>query len=171
MNATAAALPAITPETREDAPRRNETPSAVPTPTEGVDSPSTGRERTAPPTYAAVHSALHRRRGSASARACVICGRRAQEWACYPCDDADVIEGTNADGRRVTYVADLDGFAPLCRTHHREHDAERARRRRDLAHLAVAPLPSKTPRRCCAARATPTPAEPLFDLDPNGRMR
>lgn len=125
-----------------------------------------------PPTYAAVHNALHRRRGPASARACVICGRRAQEWACFPCDDADVIEGTNADGRRVTYVADLDGFAPLCRTHHREHDAERARRRRDLAHLAVAPLPSKTPRRCCAARATPTPAtSPLFDLDPDGTIR
>lgn len=43
MNATAAARPALTPETHEDARRRNETPSAVPTPTEGSDSASTGR--------------------------------------------------------------------------------------------------------------------------------
>lgn len=128
-----------------------------------------------PPTYAAVHNALHRRRGPASARACVICGRRAQEWACFPCDDADVIEGTNTDGRRVTYVANLDGFAPLCRTHHREHDAERARRRRDLAHLAVAPLPPKPPGRrrigtpsMSSLPAAPAP-EPLFEFD--GTMR
>lgn len=113
--------------------------------------------------YSAIHQRLRRTRGSASAYACIVCGKRAHEFACYPCDDADIVEGVNASGKPVTYVPSIDGFEPMCRRDHRAHDAARARRRRALAHLAVAPLPAKRnqPRDHVDRAVVP---EALFDL-------
>lgn len=119
--------------------------------------------------YVATHRALRRARGSARGRACVVCGRASSVWACWPCSEADVIDGTNASGRPVTYVLDLDGYAPMCWSHANAHDRVRAERRRATAHLAVSPLPPKPPRRRASfsgSHATPT----LFDLI-DGDMR
>ncbi len=116
--------------------------------------------------YASVHRALHRRRGSARGLPCVMCGRASSVWSCYPCADADLIDGTNSSGRPVTYVADLDGYAPMCWTHANAHDRDRAARRRATSSLALTPLPRRHAGRTPVSRApsiTPEP-EALFDL-------
>jgi len=96
-----------------------------------------------------------------------MCGRASAVWSCYPCADADLIDGTNSSGRSVTYVADLDGYAPMCWTHANAHDRSRAALRRLTGSLALSPLP---PRRnvLSAVRmsdATVPQPEALFDLD------
>ncbi|GAA1833339.1 hypothetical protein GCM10009750_17080 [Agromyces salentinus] len=99
-------------------------------------------------TYTAIHSRLHRERGSASRHRCIICNERpATAWACYPCRAP--VEGRNASGRAVTFSTDLRDYRPLCSSCHRSYDALRARSRR-------APAPISPP------------VEPaLFDLDPD----
>jgi hypothetical protein len=120
-------------------------------------------------TYIAVHRALRRRRGSARGRACIVCGRASSAWSCYPCADADLIDGVNSSGRPVTYVADLDGYAPMCWHHANAHDRERAARRQAVAHLVVSPLPPRRSARTPISRSAPEarnpePQEALFDL-------
>lgn len=106
--------------------------------------------------YAATHRALRRARGPARGCACVVCGRSSAVWACYPCADADLLDGTNSSGRPVTYVADLTGYAPMCWTHANGHDRDRAQRRRATAHLALSPDPDRPA----------TPARPRPPIDP-----
>lgn len=106
--------------------------------------------------YMATHSALRRTRGSARGRPCVACGRASAVWACFPCADADLLDGTNSSGRRVTYVADLAGYAAMCWTHANGYDRDRARLRRATAHLALSP----------AAERPATPARPRPAIDP-----
>lgn len=114
-------------------------------------------------TYVATHQALRRARGTARGRACVACGRSSEVWACYPCADADLLDGRNSSGRPVTYVADLDGYAPMCWTHANHHDRDRAIRRHTTAHLALSPVLDRptTPGR---QRTTPDPGPALFAL-------
>lgn len=114
--------------------------------------------------YVATHTALRRARGSARGRPCVVCGRGSSVWACFPCADADLLDGTNASGRTVTYVADLDGYAPMCWTHANQHDRDRAERRRASAHLAVAPLPARPARPHLTPVSIPPVIPALFDL-------
>ncbi|MEP9384531.1 hypothetical protein [Nocardioides sp. KR10-350] len=70
-----------------------------------------------PESYAAVHSRLQRRRGSAWGWACVDCGEHAEEWS-Y--DGGDPDERVDAKGRR--YSLDLSRYVPRCVPCHRRLD-------------------------------------------------
>ncbi len=65
-------------------------------------------------TYAGVHRALRRQRGSAVGQPCVNCGRPADGWGLIA---APTHIGPHPDhGRKVRWSVHLDAYRPLCRS-------------------------------------------------------
>lgn len=79
------------------------------------------------PTYSTVHRQLRRTKGRASDYPCVGCGEQAAEWA-Y--DHLDPNERTGlVHGVPRPYSANLDHYAPMCKTCHWRFDQQVVARR------------------------------------------
>lgn len=72
-------------------------------------------------TYAGVHKALRRVRGSAVGKRCAHpeCDRSAQGWGLV---GHPTTIGTVDGGRLVRFSTDLDAYAPLCARHNAQRD-------------------------------------------------
>jgi len=80
-------------------------------------------------TYGSAHDRVRRTRGTASAHACLHCGKAAQEWAYDHTDPDGKTEVRARDGRSprpVAFSTDPAHYIPLCHRCHVKFDTGRA---------------------------------------------